>query len=51
MQLQHKFLNIKFSKNVSKKKKLIDSNTSLLDLHSQNDYFTNYFRVVQEICY
>ena len=32
MQLQHKFHNIKFSKNVSKKKKLIDSNTSLLDL-------------------
>ena len=29
----------------------IDSNTSLLDLYSQIDKFTNYFRVVKEICY
>ena len=31
--------------------KLIDSNTSLLDLYSQFDKVLNYFRVVQEICY
>ena len=29
-------------------KKQIDSNTSLRDLYSQIDQFTNYFRVVQE---
>ena len=32
-------------------KNQIDSNTSLLDLSSQIDKFTNYLRVVQEICY
>ena len=31
--------------------KQIDSNASLLDLYLQIDLFTNYFRVVQEICY
>ena len=37
-------------KNMSNKK-LIDSNTLMLDLSSQIDHFTNYFRVVLEICY
>ena len=32
-------------------KNQIDSNTSLLDLYSQIDYFSNYSRVVQKICY
>ena len=39
-----------YKKNIPNKKQ-IDSNTLLLGLYSQIDSFTNYFRVVQEICY
>ena len=38
-------------KKLMSNKRLIDSNTSLLDLYSQIGHFNNYLRVVQEICY